>query len=97
MNRLPIEKRAQILQLLVEGNSMRSVERIVGCSINTVTKTLEEAGQACQAYQDAVIRNIKAKQAAFFRIDVASTIFMLPAEPVVPGSIGQPLQAPSYG
>ncbi len=23
--------------------------------------------------------------AAFFRIDVASTIFMLPAEPVVPG------------
>ena len=35
--------------------------------------------------------------AAFFRIDVASTIFMLPAEPVVPGSIGQPLQAPSYG
>ncbi len=62
MNRLPIEKRAQILQLLVEGSSMRSIERIVGCSINTVTKTLEEAGQACQEYQDAVIRNIKAKQ-----------------------------------
>ncbi len=41
---------------------------------------------------------------AFFRIDVASTIFMLPAELVVPGlfachkgTIGQPLQAPSYG
>jgi IS1 family transposase len=62
MNRLPIAKQAQILQLLVEGNSMRATERIVGCSINTVTRVLEDAGQACQEYQDAVIRNIKAKQ-----------------------------------
>jgi IS1 family transposase len=62
MNRLPIEKRAQILRLLVEGSSMRSIERIVGCSINTVTKTLEEAGKACQAFQDATIQGVKAKQ-----------------------------------
>lgn len=38
MNTMSIEKRVQILNLLVEGNSMRSVERIVGCSTNTVTK-----------------------------------------------------------
>lgn len=62
MNVLPIEKKAQILQLLVEGNSMRSVERIVGCSINTVTKVLEQAGAACQAYQDQTIHNVKAKR-----------------------------------
>lgn len=62
MNRLSIEKLSQIIKLLVEGSSMRSVERIVDCSINTVTKTLEEAGQACQAYQDVIIRNIKTKQ-----------------------------------
>lgn len=61
MNVLSIEKRAQILRLLVEGNSMRSVERIVGCSINTVTRVLEQAGAACQAYQDATITGIKAK------------------------------------
>ena len=38
MNRLPIEKRAQIIGLLVEGMSMRAVTRITGVSINTVTK-----------------------------------------------------------
>ncbi len=62
MNILPIEKKAQILQLLVEGNSMRSVERVVGCSINTVTKTLEQTGAACQAYQDQAICNVKARR-----------------------------------
>lgn len=59
MNVLPIEKRAQILQLLVEGMSMRAVTRITGCSINTVTKLLIDAGTACAAFQDQAIRNIK--------------------------------------
>jgi uncharacterized protein YerC len=36
MNKLPIAKRVQIVNLLCEGSSMRSIERIVGCSINTV-------------------------------------------------------------
>ena len=50
MNRLPIEKHAQIIGLLVEGMSMRAVTRVVGCSINTVTKLLEEVGLACNMY-----------------------------------------------
>lgn len=62
MNILPIEKRAQIIGLLVEGNSMRAVTRLVGCSINTVTKLLEDVGAACLAYQNATIRNIKSKR-----------------------------------
>ena len=62
MNVLPIEKKAQILQLLVEGMSMRAVTRVTGVSINTVTKLLIDAGQACAEYQDAAIRNIKAKR-----------------------------------
>ena len=37
MNVLPIEKRAQILHLLMEGNSMRTASRIADVSINTVT------------------------------------------------------------
>jgi hypothetical protein len=44
MNKLSLQKRAQIIGLLVEGNSMRSVTRLVGCSINTVTKLLVDAG-----------------------------------------------------
>jgi IS1 family transposase len=62
MNRLPIEKRAQIIGLLVEGMSMRAVSRIVGCSINTVTKLLEEIGFACNMYQSEHVRGIKANR-----------------------------------
>ncbi len=54
MNVLPIEKRAQILHLLVEGNSMRATSRIADCSINTVTKLLIDVGTACSEYQDKV-------------------------------------------
>lgn len=62
MNVLPIEKRAQILHLLVEGNSMRATSRIADVSINTVTKLLVDAGTACLAFQDETIRNIKSKR-----------------------------------
>ncbi len=62
MNNMPIEKKAQIILLLVEGNSMRSIERIVGCSINTVTKLLEDAGAACAFHHDVHVRGIKSKR-----------------------------------
>jgi IS1 family transposase/lambda repressor-like predicted transcriptional regulator len=62
MNRLPIEKRAQIIGMLVEGNSLRAVSRMAGCSINTVTKLLEEVGFACNMYQSEHIRNVNAKR-----------------------------------
>lgn len=61
MNTMPIEKKVQIIQLLVEGNSMRSIERIVGCSINTVTKLLCDVGAACATYHDEHVRGIKAQ------------------------------------
>lgn len=62
MNRLPIEQRAQILQMLCEGSSMRSISRIVGVSINTVTKLLVDAGTACAAYHDEHVRGVKARR-----------------------------------
>ena len=60
MNRLPHDKRVQILSMLVEGSSMRSISRVVGVSINTVTKMLVDAGEACGAYHDATVRDVKA-------------------------------------
>ena len=62
MNKLPIEKRAQILGLLVEGNSMRAITRLVGCSINTVTKLLVDVGTSCTEYQDQIMKNLPCKQ-----------------------------------
>ena len=40
MNKLPMVKRAQILNLLCEGMSMRAVARVVDVSFNTVAKLL---------------------------------------------------------
>jgi len=62
MNKLSLQKRAQIIGLLVEGNSMRSVTRLVGCSINTVTKLLVDAGTACAIYQNEVMRDLPCKR-----------------------------------
>lgn len=62
MNVLSLQLKTQIIQLLVEGNSMRSVERVVGCSINTVTKLLCDVGAACAAYQDQAMRNLPCKR-----------------------------------
>lgn len=59
MNILPIEKRVQIIALLVEGMSMRAVSRSVDVSINTVTKLLQDIGTACAEYQDRTLRNLE--------------------------------------
>src|SRR6202167_1444969 len=61
MNKLPLEKRVQILSMLVEGSSMRSVSRVAGVSINTVTKLLVDAGKLCAAFHDEKVRNVAAK------------------------------------
>lgn len=62
MNKLPTEKRAVILNMLVEGMSMRAVERITGVSLNTITRLLVAAGEACAAYHDKHVRRVKAER-----------------------------------
>ncbi len=60
MNKLPLNKRVQILSLLCEGSSMRSISRVCDVSINTVTKLLEQAGEACLELHDEQVRGVKA-------------------------------------
>lgn len=62
MNKLPTAKRTQIVKALVEGNSLRSITRMVGVSINTVTKLLVDLGTACEAFHDATVRNVPAQR-----------------------------------
>lgn len=62
MNKLPLEKRIQILSMLCEGSSMRSISRVVDVSFNTVAKLLRDAGLACAAYHDATVRNVAAQR-----------------------------------
>jgi IS1 family transposase len=62
MNKLPLAKRTQILAMLCEGSSMRSISRVADVSINTVSKLLVEAGEACLAIHGETVRNVKASR-----------------------------------
>jgi IS1 family transposase len=62
MNKLPLETRVRILNLLVEGSSLRSISRVCDVSINTVTKLLVDAGRVCAAFHDAKVRDVKARR-----------------------------------
>lgn len=62
MNKLPLAKRVQILSMLCEGSSMRSVSRVCDVSFNTVAKLLVEAGRFCAGFHDAKVRNVKSRR-----------------------------------
>src|SRR3981081_2298558 len=62
MNKLPVAKRVQILSMLCEGVSMRSVSRLADVSINTVSKLLVDAGLVCAAFHDENVRGLKSKR-----------------------------------
>jgi IS1 family transposase len=62
MNRLPTEKRAQILGMMVEGVSIRAIARLTGASKNTIAKLLVDAGEACSAYQDQAFHDLPCKR-----------------------------------
>src|SRR6202140_204478 len=62
MNKLPLAKRVQILSMLVEGSSCRSISRVADVSLNTVYKTLIDAGNACVRFHDGAVRNVASKR-----------------------------------
>ncbi len=61
VNRLSTGKRALILGMLAEGNSLRATSRLAGVSINTVSKLLMDIGAACAEYQDRTLRDLSCK------------------------------------
>lgn len=62
MNKLPLKTRVQILNMLCEGSSMRSISRVADVSINTVSKLLVDAGKFCADLHDREVRNVKAQK-----------------------------------
>ena len=62
MNRLSKERQAQVLHLLVEGNSIRSICRLTGVSKDTVSKLLVAAGKACKKHHDRHVRGIPGRR-----------------------------------
>lgn len=62
MNKLPLKTRVQILSMLCEGSSMRSISRVCDVSINTVSKLLVDAGKFCSDLHDREVRGVTAKR-----------------------------------
>jgi IS1 family transposase len=59
--RLAIDRAELCLRLLLEGNSIRSVERITDVHRDTICRLLVEAGQRCLALHDFYVREVHAK------------------------------------
>jgi IS1 family transposase len=62
MNKLSSADRAKILHLLCEGNSIRSVTRLLNVGKNTVIRLMIDAGKACAEYHDEKVRNLTSKR-----------------------------------
>ena len=62
MNKLNRTKQAQVIAALVEGNSIRAVERMTGTAKHTILKLLKDVGIACADYQDKMLRNLNCKR-----------------------------------
>ncbi|MBA3688659.1 MAG: DDE-type integrase/transposase/recombinase [Chloroflexi bacterium] len=58
MNKLSTSERAQIIRMLVEGNSIRSINRMTGFAQNTILKLLVDLGDAATKYQNQRLRNL---------------------------------------
>src|SRR5437868_5039809 len=55
---LPIGKAAVCINLLVEGMSLRSVERLTGVSLHTLLDLLVIVGAKCEAFLDSHVKNV---------------------------------------
>ena len=57
MNILPREKQVQIIRALVEGCSIRSIERMYDVHRDTVTRLMVRTGQHCMTLMEDTIRS----------------------------------------
>jgi len=57
--RVPMDKAETILKLLVEGTSIRSIERVTGVHRDTIMRLLLLAGENCGRLMDAKFRNLR--------------------------------------
>jgi hypothetical protein len=62
MDRLSIERRAQILARLCEGNSVRATCRLTNSSKEAVLKLIEDMDDACLEYQSKTLRNLNCER-----------------------------------
>ena len=62
MNRVPLARRVQIINCFVEGNSIRSTERMTGTHRDTICRLLVEVGDGCAQLTDEQMRELPCRR-----------------------------------
>lgn len=62
MNRLNLARRTQIINCLVEGNSLRSTERMTDTHRDTVMRLLVQVGDGCAQLMDGQMRDLPCRR-----------------------------------
>jgi IS1 family transposase len=61
MNKLNIDKQAMVIGALVEGSSIRSVERMTGVHRDTITRLMVRVGDGCEKLMNQEMRELTCK------------------------------------
>jgi transposase-like protein len=62
MNRLSLGRRTQIINCLVEGNSIRSTERMTDTHRDTIMRLMVEVGKGCAKLADEQMRDLNCRR-----------------------------------
>ena len=62
MNRTPLARRTQIIKCLVEGNSIRSTERMTDTHRDTIMRLMVEVGTGCAALANEQMRDLDCRR-----------------------------------
>src|SRR5208282_3651501 len=62
MNKLSSDEQVRVIAALVEGNSIRSTERMTGIHRDTIMRLLVRTGEACSHFMNSRIKNVQAKK-----------------------------------
>ncbi|MGB6431660.1 MAG: hypothetical protein WBF06_13825 [Candidatus Acidiferrales bacterium] len=62
MNRLTLNKRAQVVNALVEGNSIRATVRLTGVCKDAVIKLIRDFGKTCADHHNRAVRNVHSRR-----------------------------------
>jgi hypothetical protein len=62
LNRTPLARRVQIINCLVEGNSIRSTGRMTGTHCDTICRLLVEIGEGCSTLMDKQMRALPCRR-----------------------------------
>ncbi len=62
MNTLPLDKKLTILSAMIEGNSIRSTERMTEPHWDTIMRLMARTGEQSVRFLDSKVRHIRAEK-----------------------------------